>query len=32
MLASAKLDVDSNDSGTISDDEDGQTGQVFYGR
>jgi hypothetical protein len=32
LLKDAKLDVDSDNSGTIDDSETGQTGQVFMGR
>ena len=32
MILTAKLDVDSDDSGTISEDEDARTGQVFLNR
>jgi hypothetical protein len=32
MILKAKLDVDTDDSGSISEDEDARTGQVFMGR
>lgn len=32
LLTHAKLDIDSDDSGSITIDEDGETGQIFMGR